>query len=67
MVSVRPNIPPLGNYNISQTARILGQCRATIRKMAKAGRLKASFNRDAEMFFTGRDILKYFDLKFKPV
>lgn len=64
MVSERPKIPPLGNYNVSQTARILGQCRATIRKMASAGKLKASFNKDRELFFKGRDILRYYDMKF---
>lgn len=64
MVSERPKIPPMGNYNVSQTARILGQCRATVRKMAGEGRLRPSFNKDAEMFFKGRDILKYYDSKY---
>lgn len=67
MVNERPKIPPLGTYNLSQTAKILGQSRDTIRKAATLLELHSSFNRKGQRFFTGASILKYYDLYRKPI
>ena len=58
MVSVRPSADPKGKYSISETCRLLGIHRHTLRKYTDEGLIKCGYGEFFRKFYTGMEILK---------
>lgn len=61
MVATMPNVPDSGEYNFTQTAKLLGISRPTLRDRVQRGFIKQHQYRDNGLpFFYGSDIKYYF-------
>lgn len=54
-----PRVAPTGRYNITDTCRLLGICRNTLRRYTEEGKIKCGFRRsNMRKFYSGMEILK---------
>ncbi len=62
ITSERPNVSENGRYTISETCKLLGICRDSLRKYTNEGLIRCGFRQCYNhKFYLGRDILIFWD------
>ncbi|MCH5346224.1 MAG: helix-turn-helix domain-containing protein [Muribaculaceae bacterium] len=60
MVTEMPKVQPHSRYNVTQTCRLLGIHRNSLRKYSETGRIKFGVRKSTgRRFYQGNDIIKF--------
>lgn len=55
-----PNVAPTGRYNVTQTCKLLGIHRNTLRNYTNSGVIKCGFRRENyRKFYEGRELTRF--------
>ena len=62
MVSEQPSIKPAGRYSISETCKLLGIHRNTLRRYTDAGEIRCVVRKSTwKKYYTGLEILRFWN------